>query len=369
MSSPKASVIVLFMCSLYLLCCLPPIGWAASVNVKKLAAEHWVLLESEKFSVLSNADLAQTTTIINDLDYFSQFVITTLNLSPVRLKRKITLVLVTDDKLFRALGMPKNYVGIFIEREGGVVFARVDKFRSVDNGRSSGRLIVFHELVHVLMRLNQQSKPSPVWYNEGIAEYLGTYQQKNGAVIIGDIAALRDGFYSQSPRGGQRYKGVDSESLFKLTQQELTIGAKVSPSHTAFVDGIYARSAAVVHYLDATPERRKAMHRYLSLIHEGVSIDNAFEQAFGGTYRAFDQRVNHYVRKRKMGVRTFPLDVEAMAKKEKTITVVELSQWQTMVLLHAKISLFSDTFLGAGVREKMDANFERLFSELAADDL
>ena len=32
---------------------------------------------------------------------------------------------------------------------------------------------------------------SPPWYNEGVADYFGTYFQKQGKVILGDLSLLR----------------------------------------------------------------------------------------------------------------------------------------------------------------------------------
>ncbi|WP_075184914.1 hypothetical protein [Teredinibacter haidensis] len=337
---------------------------AASVNVKKLVAQEWIVIENDRFSIISNATEKQASAMLQELENFHYLVSNVFGFGEIELAEKIPIVLVNNESVFRALGMPRDYVGIFLSsKRGGAIFARADKFRSADKGQNWGRLVVLHELAHLLMSHSHRKLISSPWFNEGIAEYLGSYTLNNNQIILGNLSTLRSGFFSPAARSGRRYDSVDTESLFKVTQEDLKVGLRSSREHNMFVDKFYARSAAVVHYFDANEQRRNLMYQYLALIQKGAEVDNAFEQVFDMDFDDLDRKVNAYVRGRAMTPRVFSLDRSDLEFAPADNTLVDITPLQIMQKLYGKISLFSDEFLGKGTRAKMNEEFETVFPE------
>ena len=335
---------------------------ADNVNVKKLMNRNWVQVESEHFSALSEAGDKKTIAMLQELEDFNYFMSDHLGYQQKPLEHKVPVILAKSGGTFRALGMPRNYVGIF-SPSGKFFFARADRFRSSAKGSANwGRSVVLHELVHLLISGQSYKMATPPWYNEGIAEYFGTFKQENNSVVLGDMSVLGDRFYSILSSTGQKFESVDTEALFKVTQEELKVGSGNGRKHKKMLEKFYARSAAVVHYLNADRARRKQMHVYLVLLKRGYTVDKGFEAAFKATYAELDKAVDEYVSGRWMMSRVFPIGTQAgmvnfpIVKTE----TIEITNRDAMGFIYDRLVYFSDQFLGEGARDKMNADFERL---------
>ena len=346
-----------------LLCalCVMPQCFADAVNVKKLLKRQWIQMESQHFSAVSDANQQKTTEMLHELEKFNYFIGQHLGYSQKKLNRKLPIILAKNKTTFSALGMPKDIAGVFSSR-GPFFIAEAKGFRSSEKSRANlGRAIVLHELVHHLISGLSHDMATPPWFNEGIAEYFGTFKITKEKVILGDMTVLGNRFYSMSSNTG-RLASIDVESLFKVTQAELKVGSGNSRKHNKFLQKFYARSAAVVHYINADRQRIKQMYIYLTLIKRGYPIQESFEAAFETDFASFTKEVDNYVSGRWMMARTFPIGKkEGMLSFPKVETsVVEVSQREAITFIYEKLSVLSDGFLGAGVQEKMNSDFERL---------
>jgi len=352
-------------CIIWLVALLPGICAAGEVKVKKLNKQDWINIETGSFNLLTNAKEKKALEIVQELENFKYFLAGLLGYEQRDLPEKVPVVVAKNRSTFTSMGMPGNYAGIFSNDPSNIVFASGDMFRASSEGGSSwGRSVVFHELVHLFLRNASMDIALPPWFNEGVAEYFGTYIEKKDKVIIGSLRLLENRFNSLMDVDG-RFEKVDAESLFKISQSDLNVGEGNSRRHKEFTTKFYARAAAVVHYMYADPDRMKQMYQYLYLLKKGLAVDEAFSRAYNMTYAELDIEVLKYMSKWSMtglAIRLGQGSVEFPAVKYKKN---DMTQREVMGFLYAKISMFPEQFIGEGNHKKMYAEMEELYPGLA----
>lgn len=342
--------------------CLPV--FAGEVNVKKLNSRDWITMESTNFRVFSDGNEKTAVLMLEELENFNYFMALLMGYERRILERKIPVILAKNRSSFASMGISDEYAGLFLSREGGIIFARADRFKaSADGGSNWGRSVVLHELVHYLMNSASLGLASPPWFNEGVAEYFGTFVQKKDKIIVGDMSLLRNRFYSLLLPAGARFESVNSEALFKTTQEELNIKDELSRKESRFLDKFYARSVSVVHYLNADPARRENMYRFLFALNKGYSVDEAFPVIFGKTFKEFDAEVDDYITGKFVMARTFPRGKEGIQFPPVAAKKIILNQQESMSFLYVNIALLPENFLGRKDREDMENGFAELYPD------
>src|SRR5690606_5932153 len=158
---------------------------AGRVNVKKLHSATWIHLETQNFSVFTDANEKQAREMAEELEHFHYFLSFLLGFDQEPLSERVPVILAKNRATFAALGFPKYIGGIFVENNGYVIFANADGFKSPAQGKgSTGRTIILHELAHLIINNSSHNLSTAYWYQEGIAEYFGTYMEKDGHVIL-----------------------------------------------------------------------------------------------------------------------------------------------------------------------------------------
>jgi hypothetical protein len=341
---------------------------AGEVDVKRLHKAKWTRLDTENFSVITDAGEKKGFAMAEDLERFFSFASKSLGFEQRPLADRVTVILAKKTSTFHRMGVPEGYEGVFLSRldlREFVLFANASQFSaSVEEGSSSGRSNVLHELMHLIIRNGTVGVENPPWYDEGIADYFGTYIQKKDEIILGDLSLLQDRFYSILTPSGGRFESIQSESLFKTTREELPIFEDASRKQDRTVSKFYARSAAVVHYMNADRERRRQLYTYLHLIKNGHGIDESFDYAFKMTYEELDKHVNDHLNSRFVMARTFNVGQGGIEFPDVTYEAKSLDAKEALRILIAKIRLFSDSFLGDSNREKMNADVEDIYPDL-----
>lgn len=343
----------------FVLCCLPlcrPV-LADEVNVKYLHKTDWLQLESENFVVVSDAKVEDATAMVKELEHFRYFMAFLLGYTQKELDGKTPVVLARSKKTLQALGLPtKRVAGMFVRTQwrGPVIFANAKGFSSADSGKANfGRTVILHELCHLLINNSSLGLATPPWYSEGIAEYFGTYLEKDGNVVIGNVGAVKNRFYAMvSRRSG--VDSVDSENLFKTKQ--------ISSSDREG-QRFYARSLAVVHYLNADPERRKKMFIFLRLLNMEWPVDDAFKKAFATEYKDFDQEVDNYLLSDYVYARVFPMGEGGVEFPSAKIAAITPDQRVALGFLVDKVSYLPEDVLGEGNREQMHKDVEKIYPD------
>jgi tetratricopeptide (TPR) repeat protein len=193
-------------------------------------------------------------------------------------------------------------------------------------GYEESAAVTFHEYTHLLVQ--NAVRWMPVWLNEGLAEYYGSYALVDG----GRTATIG------RPR---------SEHIELLRQRYLPIAdlIAVEPSSPMYNEGerrsiFYAESWAAVHYLMTTrPNGMAAINDYVREVSEGHSPGEAFRIAFGATPDEFDKELRTYLRRLTFLVQRFTF-TEKLSIVEpspgRTMTADEVEAWLGTAQLRVK---------------------------------
>ena len=157
----------------------------------------------------------------------------------------------------------------------------VARFREDDDAWDNPYLVVFHEYVHLVLRLNFDSLP--VWLNEGLAEFWGN------TIIEGDRV------YEGRP---VPYHLQTLRQRTPLSLAELFAVKHGSPAYSEQNRAtiFYAESWALVHYLVlGSDERRGQVNRFAALLQAGRPRGGG-QEAFGDI-KALDRELQSYVRR------------------------------------------------------------------------
>jgi TPR repeat protein len=206
--------------------------------------------------------------------------------------RPVIILAVRDERALRAL-LPAFWekkgafhpAGIFVsapDRSWVALRMDVARFRESDDARDNPYLLVFHEYVHLVLRLNFDSLPA--WLNEGLAEYWGNTIVEGDRLYEGrpvpyHLQTLRQ----RTPLSVAALFGVKHGSPDYSEQNRATI--------------FYAESWALVHYLAlGSDERRGQINRFAALLGSGRPAPAAAKEAFGDVL-TLDRELQSYLRR------------------------------------------------------------------------
>lgn len=268
---------------------------------------------------------------------------------------------------FSAWGFDKTVAGLFTTNNGEVTFfANADRFSSGKSGKVSlGRQIVLHEMVHLLMNNSELSKvwAMPPWYTEGIAEYFGTYVERKGQIYLGDMSLVGNRFYSMW-RGGGGLELIDVAEL--LTDDYRDKQGSSRRSDQRFVEKFYARSFALVHYLNADPERRKKMFQYLIALKKGFTVQESFDGVFEMTYEELDHEVDSYLNGRYVSVRVFKIGKGGVEFPAFETEVKKVKSRLALTHMVSKLQQIADPYLSDDDKQEMYVDLEKIYPDFFA---
>ena len=154
---------------------------------------------------------------------------------------------------------------------------------------------VFHEYAHVLLDGNYP--PTPLWFDEGFADYYST------------INVLRDSVEMGKPPAGyldvlRRAQWIPLAELFRVQPDSKTYN--LSDRRSLF----YAESWVLVHYL-FDMQKLPAAGEYFGLVeNQRVPVEEAAQQAFGVSLQQLEQQVKNYYQSPQAVYRTLKLPVD-----------------------------------------------------------
>jgi tetratricopeptide (TPR) repeat protein len=141
---------------------------------------------------------------------------------------------------------------------------------------------VFHEYVHLYVQDNMPN--TPLWLNEGLADFYSTAAMGNGEAAIGAPISS--------------YVRLLRTSELLPINTLLSVGNASAHYHDRDKRGIfYAESWALTHYLmlGNNGQRRAQVARYLSLVSAGVSAEASFNNAFQTNLATMEKELSDYV--------------------------------------------------------------------------
>ncbi len=259
------------------------LGGCVTRSADDLADREWVELKSDHFIVYSEVGEFWSRRMLQRLEIFRSFVISHLDLAGADNPLPFRIVLLRNASSLQAIVPRSDIFGMYqTTYQGGM--ALVDMSARAQDGTSSLEIIytpsgpiyrtrtgtrpismegVLHEYVHHLLA-NDTSRRYPLWFNEGYAEYLSTFDiAANGQAIVGQAPMHR-------VEALQKARWIPLDRLFQVKGYEEGHG----------YGDFYAQAWAVVHYMLADTERAEQTDRFLDQLNEGEDLIVAFEASF-----------------------------------------------------------------------------------------
>lgn len=271
---------------------------AFAVDLEKLARDDWREFKSPHFLVMSDADTDVAETFVRDLENFRFFIAFILKMNLLEGVPPVKILAVEHRSNFSRLDIPDDWDGFFFQSlDGSYAVANIHNYQTSSQKSNHGKGTLMHEYVHYAMAHTFNRKYYPLWYSEGMAEYLSTFQYDDQKITLGNLDVIGDRFFWLNRTG--RYSTVGLEDLFKT--QSINMNAK-HRAERVDISRFYARATAAVHYFKSSDDTQRAMQRYIQLVNQGYEIDNAFREAFGRTFEEVDEDIQHYLNGRVKGL-------------------------------------------------------------------
>ncbi len=322
----------------------------AKVNVKKIYKTDWLKVETEHFQVVTNAKSEKAELISTELEQYYYFVSEVLKIEQKPLDQKVTVLLAKSDTSFKMFGIREDFMGVYSDcGEHITIFANVARFTPSSSGRSSeGRQTILHELAHFITYNTTHDIALPTWFSEGMAEYLATYVQKEGHVVLGSTNSAA--YWPKNIRPSRLFDGLDVESLLKSNSISNHSNANVRARE---LNEFYAYSFGMVHYLAAEPMRRAQAFKYLQLLNQQLSVDEAFEQAFDMSFAEMNQSLKAYLTSKKAKKLLFDMGEQGFVFPEFQSQHSKLEAKSALKLIVNRINAVGAPFVSAEDKEIM----------------
>ncbi len=274
------------------------------------AATDWVEVKGPAFTVVSDASQKDARRVSRQFDQVRALLKEVWPWASLDPPRPVMILAVRDEgglkRLLPAYWEHKGHVrpgGVFVsapDRNWVALRMDVSRFREDDEAWANPYLLVFHEYVHLVLRLNFGALPT--WLDEGLAEFWGNAiieddRVYEGRHILYHLLTLRE----RAPMPLAR--------LFAVTHAS----PEYSEGNRATI--FYAESWALVHYLAIGADARKGqLNRLVTLLKAGKRPDEAAREAFGDL-AALDRELQSYVRQRAFRYRKRAVGLQLAAEQ------------------------------------------------------
>lgn len=249
--------------------------------------EKWISVRSQNFLLVGNAREKEIGRVAAHLEQFREVFAQLLPEGHRGSSVPLVIIVFKDDKSygpFKPLSQeePSADVAGYFQSGQHVDYITLSADEQHARGTHS---LAFHEYVHLLVKNNFGR--APLWFNEGLAEYYGTFRISNNGktVTVGEPV-------KQHLRTLSEHELLPLETLFTVNNES----AHYNKPDKRVV--YYAQSWALVHYLlsGRGGERRPQVSRYLELLRNGSQVDDAFRQAFQTDFGTIEKEFQQYVR-------------------------------------------------------------------------
>jgi hypothetical protein len=248
--------------------------------VTPMEESRWIQVESDHFRVISGAGNRETILIAQRLELL-RAVLKRMGVETQLEPRVPLLVYVFPD----ADGFER-----FRPRAGfaGFTLPRAHRsFLAVQAGSGAdAATTALHEYVHFVLR-NGAATQYPIWYDEGLAEFLSTVSRQDERIVIGTIPPGRQHWLIYgSPMSLRRVMTADD--AYDWSSRSL--------------QRFYAQSWAVTHFFHVAdrigfPNRHAQLIDYIARLNRGEPPDDACRAAFGTDFEGLEKEFMLYLAK------------------------------------------------------------------------
>jgi len=264
---------------------------ANALEIEKLADDDWLLVKSQNFNIITDLNKDKGASLARDLESYRYFTIDLMGLKLLSVTKPLTVLAISSSSNFRRLELPENWAGVFnLDAEGYVAIANVSNYRTNLKTQTFARQVLFHEYNHFLIRFSERTYNFPTWYDEGMAEYMGTFKFDGEKIYLGDPSAIMGRAADMFNVGGRMV--LEVEKLLKT--RSLPLESKKDKDQTD-IARFYAQAFFLIHYLNASVERRKNLFNYIQYLNDGLTEDQAFSKAFNLSYEELEKQAKKYL--------------------------------------------------------------------------
>ena len=271
-----------------ILAALLPAGCASSAAGSApdtlIAVDDWIELNIPPYQIISNCKKDRVRELGRGLEQFFAVIERAWPGSgvPPRSQETRRIYILEKEAQFRSImavssryASRKTIRGLFLRNSESIVLV-------VDASATPYPLrILQHELVHDLLR--DKTSKVPLWFNEGLAEYYGSFLSHDKDVEIGRPIPHHMERLPYAP-------WIDIRDLFRINDEspDYNEGSKAGT--------FYSESWALVHYLLLGRAGQTAdWRRYVEMLDDGDDPLVTFEEAFGLDERGLNEELAAYV--------------------------------------------------------------------------
>jgi hypothetical protein len=314
----------------------------AAIDPQEMLEKQWLEVRSPNFHIITDAKEKVALKMARDLENFRFFASSLLRVDLVEGLAPVKILAIHHKSNFHDLGLPEDWGGVFKQTIDGPYAIASIRHYELDSGETNyGKRTLLHEYVHYVSENTFSKLIYPLWYSEGIAEYLSTFKYENNEITFGSAEALMDrALYLDYSEG--KFRSIGIEDLFKARRID-TRSEKRSDSRAVY--RFYAKATAVVHYLNSTNENAATARNYIALINEGYDIDTALRKSFSRSFQDLEQEVLAYLNESRLTKRKFTatdgLSFPEIAIKTNSLsaadTAFHISEFLTQFLHYTKV--------------------------------
>jgi hypothetical protein len=253
------------------------------------AEAKWIKLQAPRFGVLSQLTAEDTRAWAIQFEQFIDAIHQLYSVNDVELP-PLTIVMFKQSRdfapfQFRTESGQVKVDGFFATRGSWSVIGLTGQ------GNDVTRHVIQHEAVHWFA--SASNTPSPLWFSEGIAEVLATFEARDGK-----------GRWGRSIQNHVDYLGyrglVPLEQFLRKSQDEAL--------HGPAADTYYPEAWAFVHYLlfGNNGTQRSKLETLLKKSRE-TDLDTAFNVAFGASYNEVTLDLRKYLERGRYAMALFDL--------------------------------------------------------------
>lgn len=249
------------------------------------AIAGWVEAKSDNFIFVGDTSEKKAKLIVQEMEEYRDIIFRLFNWGNESELIPMRIYGVKSEKDMKNVTGNAWASGIYTTSHEGPIF--IANMRGGFGRNSSARITAYHEYIHHLVAMNN-STIYPLWYNEGMAEYLSTFEiSNNGKIKIG------------LPSNGRAYS-LANETWFDTNLIVNSVNRypfKQTSKNNKAIGQFYAQSWLAAHYIQSTEGFTDKLDTYIQIINSQPNPDKAFDTAFGMSPDAFEKLLKAYYKK------------------------------------------------------------------------
>ena len=302
-----------------------------------MAKDKWVSVQSKNFFLVGNAGEPDIRRVAIKLEQFRDVFSRLFTKLKLNSSVPTTVIVFKSDASYRPFkplyqGKPTSVAGYFQAGEDVNYITLTSELRE-----TAPYAAIFHEYVHFLT--NDNTRHSPLWFGEGLAEFYSTFEVSDGnkkvwlgKAIANHVLLLREKKFLPLPvlfsveHGSPHYNEKEKQGVF------------------------YAESWALVHYLllGDNGKRKPQFIRYLGLVGSGTPVEESFRQAFQADFATIEKELRNYIGRDSYPAQFINFDQKLEFDTETQATLLTPAEAQFYLgdlLLHTQRFAEAETYL------------------------